>query len=82
MNCHGLEPLNSYHHQYGVLPSFRKSSPSLAPHWAIVLLFGHSAESLNAQKKRLATLPLLAPPAARDSSEVARALNQRCNHHT
>ncbi len=50
------EQLNSCHHQYGVLPSFRKSSSSLALHWAIVLLFGHSAESLNTQKERLATL--------------------------
>ncbi len=43
----------------------------------MVFLFRLSAKSLNAQEERLAT-----SPAIRDSSEVARAQNQRCYPHT
>ncbi len=41
----------------------------------LLLLFRHSAKSLNAQEERL--IRDTAPPATRDSSEVARVQNQR-----
>ncbi len=45
-----------------------------------VMLFRHSAKSLNAQEERL--IGDKASPAARGSSEVARAFNRRCYPHT
>ncbi len=47
----------------------------------LLKFFRHSAKSLNAQEERLATGDT-APPVARDSSEVARALSQRCYPNT
>ncbi len=48
----------------------------------MLLLFRHSVERLNVQKGYFTLIGAKAPPAARDTSEVARALNQRCYPHT
>ncbi len=55
---------------------FIQVRPSPLPLQLLLLLFRHSAKSLNAQEGCMATSPLIddkAPPATRDSSEVARA---------